>query len=179
MDARLCVCPITRTQRIAISCMVCVVFSYKYTVSLIWAYAKLLNRPIYMCVYCINCIVMCKPRSLVKRKISPISVSLGVAASLRCISNWQFSITLRSLGFCVSLVYLANSTNGDHHLPRVFRTLTLPESAYIERTALWKLSPKISRPVSLPHDRSLGLFPTNLLWARTVLRSTTGRALPC
>src|SRR6218665_4055465 len=49
-----------------------------------------------------------------------------------------------------------------HHLPRVFRTLTSPVSAYIERTALGKLSPKISRPVSLPHDRSLGPSPINI-----------------
>src|SRR6218665_2580836 len=62
----------------------------------------------------------------------------------------------------VSAPLLANRTNWDHHLPRVFWTLTLPVSVYIERTPLGKLSPKISRPVSLPHDRSLGLSPINI-----------------
>src|SRR6218665_3080434 len=33
---------------------------------------------------------------------------------------------------------------------------------YIERTALGKLSTKIARPVSLPHDQSLGLSPINI-----------------
>ena len=110
---------------------------------------------------------------------------LSISASLPCISNanswsfWELCIS-RSPALCLCLLIsryldlqgtssvfvsaplLANRTNWDHYLPRVFRTLTLPVSVYIERTPLGKLSPKISRPVSLPHDRSLGLSPINI-----------------
>src|SRR6218665_3302763 len=49
----------------------------------------------------------------------------------------------------------------------------LPVSACIQRTALGKLSPKISRPVSLPHDRSLGLSLINI--TRSGLGPSRGR----
>src|SRR6218665_1427316 len=110
-----------------------------------------------------------------------------MSASLPCISNGQSWVSPRFLRFRISPVYIdfsvsrsllrhsrgtfpafasssvfANGTNRGHHLPRVFRTLRLPASAYIERTALGNFPPKISRLVSLPHDRSFDLSPINI-----------------
>src|SRR6218665_248935 len=93
--------------------------------------------------------------------LSGSSAFLGLPLSLGLLISRYLDLQGTSPVF-VSAPLLANRTNGDHHLPRVFRTLTLPVSVYIERTVLGKLSPKISRPVSLPHDQSLGLSPINI-----------------
>src|SRR6218665_1594002 len=57
-------------------------------------------------------------------------------------------------------------------------TLTLPVFAYIQRTALGKLSSKVSRHVSLPHDRSLGLSPINITRLGSDCLAVDGREGP-